>query len=220
MSAPDALQAVEAALARIDHTSANATLITLRAELDSVTGRIAETQGETNRLAGDIRDYTGPEPGAVAARILAGAELADAVYASPSLAELQERRAALQAALPLLTARADELRHEITLAEGEALRPIGAALRPYVAALHERQRQAAEVIVEADAALHAVARGLRVHVEHLTESERATDGLEGAESLLGWRDSLQVREPLLRALRPLVDASEAVHGLPSVISLR
>jgi chromosome segregation ATPase len=220
MSAPDPLQALQAALARLDHTESNAALVAVRAELAAVENRIAETQAEANRLAGEIRDYKGPEPSAVAHRILAGAELADAVFASPPLAELQERREALLAALPTLRATADQLRIDVAQAEGDALRPIGKALKPYVDTLRDRQQAAAETILEADAELHAIARGLRVHVDHLRASERATEGLTGADSLLGWRDAFPVPQSLLSALQPLADANEAVRGIPTSIPLR
>lgn len=215
-----ALQALQAALARIDHAAVNAEIAAIRTELAHVEAKESEVTEELRRLADRIQNFAAPSPEAIAAAVLAGAELADAAFAGETKAELEDRRDALRSSLGPIRARIDALRIELMDAEGRALRPLSEAVRPYVQHLHDRQRRAAEEVVQCDAALLAISRGLRCHIEHESASELARKALTGPASLLGLRDVLPVPEDLLSVLQPLAAASEAIKAIPASIPTR
>ncbi len=216
----DALKALATAVAAIDHSASNAEIVAIRSEIAHVESKEAQVTEELRRLAGQIQNFAAPSPEAVAAAVLAGAELADAAFAGETKAELEDRRDALRSSLGPIRARMDQLRIELMDAEGRALRPIAEAVRPYVQHLHDRQRRAAEEVVQCDAALLAISRGLRCHIEHESASELAREALTGPASLLGLRNVLPVPEDLLSVLQPLAAASEAIKAIPASIPTR
>lgn len=119
--------------------------------------------------------------------MLAGAELADAAFADETKAELEDRRDGLRSSLEPIRARLDQLRIELMDAEGQALRPISEAVRPYVKLLEERQRKAAEELVQCDAALVMIGRGLRCHIEHQSAAELAREAIKAIPaSISAW----------------------------------
>lgn len=216
----DALKTFAAALAKIDHEPGNAAVREIRAQIAHAEGKIAAVREEANRLSQQIAAYRGPDANAVAAAVLAGAELDDATFASESRRDLAERREALTSSLKPISAHIDELRHALFVAEGRARQPMVDAAKAYAEHLRERQRNAAEELVEIDAALVAIGSGLQCHVEGAEASRQAREGVTGDRSILGWRDVLNPPGDLLAVLQPLADASDAVRGFPAAIPLR
>lgn len=216
----DALKALRAALDRIDFAAGNAEVEAVRTELAHVEAKDSEIRDEISRLADKIRNYRGPSGEEVAAAVLGGAQLADATYATESRAELEDRRDALQSAQKVIAATIDQLRQDLAEAEGRARRPIAEAVAPYVEALLGRQREAAQVLCDCDAAVVAIARGLSMWVEHESASRRAREAVSGPDSLLGLRDVLPVPEDLLSVLQPLAAACEAIKAIPAEIPTR
>lgn len=220
MSAPEAIRDLRAAIARLDFSTINAEIFSLRTELADLDTKAESVRTEVARLQREIAEHRGPAAEDVAAAVMAGTDPAEAVCLAPTRQQVEQRRDALAASLRPIGARRDDLRHKLDQAEGRALSVIGSAVRPYLAHLHDRQRAAAQELVTCDSAVQAISRGLRLHVDHETASERAREAVMGERSLLGWQASLETPSDLLDALRPLVDRCAAVRGIPSAIPTR
>lgn len=216
----EALRAVAAELARIDHSAANAEISALKAEIAHAESREQAVRDEIGRLAERIGAYMRPDAETIAKAVLAGAELEDAALTGDSLRDLEERREALRSSLRPIQAHIDDRRQALFLAEARAREPIIDAVKPYIEHLRERQRRAAEVLLETDAAMVAIGSGLRCHVEGSDASRRAREGVTGDRALLNSGDVLRPPEDLLAVLQPLSDLSEAVRGFPTAIPTR
>lgn len=211
------LAALEKALAGLDFDAENAELAHLKGELAKVNEKHEAARAEVSRLAGEIRDYAGPEPDAVAAALLSGSTVTEAATAGTSKETLAARRDALAASLNPLANRADELRREIAEAEGRMRYKIFAAAKPFLADLGRQQLEAAETIIKADAAIKAIDGALRCFAEEAGPSRKAIEGLTGTDTLLGWRDEVPVPEEVIAAFAPVAGRCDAMPDLPKVI---
>ncbi|MEE4207188.1 MAG: hypothetical protein V2I39_12915 [Erythrobacter sp.] len=220
MSRPEPIAALKKALSALDFAEDNAERDRLKAELAHCATRSEEVRVEADRLAADIQGFRGPEPDAIAAAILGGAKLAEATRASESLDDLRAQRTALMAAMESLRAHADDLRTQLADVEHGARLKVAKACEPYVEALAARQRQAAETIVEVDAALQAIGGSTRCFVEGDRASKLARNGVLGNDSILGWPAELTVPPELVNALEGAAERCDALGPIPATFATK
>lgn len=218
---PKGMAPVTDALARLDFSAGNAELERLRAELANVAAKDDETRQEAQRLANEVRDFSGPAPDAVAVAILAGKSLADAAAGAVSREQLAAQRDALMGALEPLRQRAEDLRGQVAEIEGRERAKAFEALASVFEGLMDRQRRAAAEIVEVHAALVAIAEATgRSYMPEVAASKSAVKGVLGGDNLLGWRTSLPVPAEVREALKTLAAKSRAVRAAPDEVSTR
>lgn len=220
MSGAEPLRAFAAALAGIDHSTANAEIRDIKAAIAHAEGKDAAVRDEIGRLADRIGAYSRLDGETIAKAVLAGAEIEDAALTGESLRDLEERRDALVASLRPIAEHIEQLRQKLFAAEARARQPMIDAAKAYVEHLRERQRKAAEELLECDAAFVAIGSGLRCTLDGADASRRAREGVTGEWAILGYRDVLQPPGDLLAVLRPLSDLSEAVRGFPTAVPTR
>lgn len=214
------LAALEKAIAALDFSADNAEIARLKGEVSAITAKHESVRAEVSRLANEIRDYAGPEPDAVAAAILSGASMIDSATAGTSKETLAARRDALAGSLDPLMRKVDDLRRQIAEAEGRVRLRIFEAAKPFLADLGRQQREAAETILKADAAIKAIDGLCRCFAEQAGPSRKAVEGITGADTLLGWRDRVSVPEEVLAAFAPVSQRCEALPGLSREIVSR
>lgn len=205
-------------LASINFEDENEALKQLETELRHVKAKGEETRKEAQRLANAVQNFNGPDPDRIATAILEGATLADATSASPTRAELEARRDALFAALRPLQEREERLATEIAAVKSRAFAKVREAAKPYFEHLAALQVEAAEVIIDADAAMQTFAQIASMHVP--AASRRARDGLTGPDTLLGLRAQVPVPETLQKAMQSLPERCAAIRSIPSSIYMR
>jgi predicted nucleic acid-binding Zn-ribbon protein len=208
------------AIAGLDFTIDNAELTRLKAEHADLQGKRDMVREEIRSLTDRISTYSGPDPVKVAEAIMAGTAPADAAAAGVSRVELEERRDALISSLDPIRERIDRLGEEIEDTKSAITLRIHEAFRPYVAAVHTRQREAAETLLQCDAELIALGAVCNRHLDDYGASRKAREGVTGSDTLLGWRDVIPVPADLLAALRPLDEKCAAVAGVPDRIATR
>lgn len=216
----EALAALKAALTRIDHAAANAEIRSIKAEITHAESKEKAVRDEIRSLTDRIGAYSRPDADTIAAAVLAGADLEDAALTGDSLRDLTERHDALRASLRPIQAHMDELRQKLFHAEARARQPMIDAAKVYIEHLRERQRKAAEELLECDAAFVAIGSGLRCHLDGAEASRRAREGVTGDRAILGWVDVLRPPANLLAVLEPLSDQSAAVRGFATAIPTR
>ena len=203
---------------RLDLSADEAELAATRDELARIGERDRETRAEAARLAQAIAEYEGPDPQKVADAIMAGAALEDAAFASPARSELEERRAALLAALGPIRERTDSLSHRIRELRGAIGTKALATVQPIVDAINEEAREAAETLMATHAARSAIARSTGCWVEGETEGRAAVEALAGQSRFLGYRTAIEVPEAILGPLAALSGRVSVVATPPAKIA--
>lgn len=208
------------AIAALDFSDDNADLTRLKAEQAACGEKDAELRRESTRLADAIRDFTGPDPEALASAMLGGASIAEATKSTTSRADLAAQREAVISTLGALGRRSDAIRGEIDQVNARARRKILVATERYREGLAGAQVEAAKTIVEADAALQALKDLTRCYLPEEPPSRAARKGMTGPDTLLGIQHSLEVPQALLAAIGSIEQRCHAVSSMPSRISIR
>lgn len=216
----DPLAALASAVAGLDFAAENERLATLKASAADMEAKRDAVRTEIQSLSELISNWRGPEVSAVAEAIMAGTSPAEAAAAGVSRVELEERRDALVASLDPIRERIERLGQDVREAEAAMTSRIAEAVAPYVEHIEAQQRAAAEVLVQSDAALIALASVTNRRLDPDSKSRKAREGVTGSDSLLGWRDVIEPPAELLAALRPLDGKCAAVKGIPTAISTR
>jgi chromosome segregation ATPase len=191
------------ALAKIDFEQTNAELDRLVAEREKLNAKIAEAEAEAQRLAGEIRDWTGPDAEDLADRILAGETAAEVASTAPSREALVEARHALLSTIATLqerTARVDRERDQV--AHSQRLSIVDAAAG-FIDQMRAEQAEAAEKILAADAAMRALHHVTACWIDGDRASKLAVEGLTKGDGLLGYRTKATVPADVVAALKPL-----------------
>ncbi|MBY0344540.1 MAG: hypothetical protein K2Q29_11860 [Sphingomonadales bacterium] len=210
-----------AAVGQLDFTQGNEEIDRLKAQIEHVARKDGETRAEAARLSNEATNFSGPAPDAVAAAILEGVELSEAVKGPASREQLESQRDGLLAALEPLRQRADALRHQLRELEGQERARAFSAFQDHVAELAARQHRAAREIVECHAALQAVADTCaQPYLPEMRKSRAAMAGLMGPEHLIGWQLDIPVPAETRDALALLAGKSRALRGTPVAISTR
>lgn len=204
--------ALAAALAGIDFDTSNAEIDRLDAERTALRTKADEAEVEAQRLAGEIRDWVGPDPDAMADAVMGGQSVTDTAQAAPSRDALVERRQALLSTAGTLRDRAERAgRERDEVAQSQCL-AIATAAKGFVEAMAEQQRNAAKSIVEADAAMQALKWMTNAYLAPEFASARARKGLTGMDSLLGPIARLPVPSDVVSALSPLAGRCKGLRS--------
>lgn len=208
------------AVAALDFSTGNAELERLRADYAATTDKDGEVRAEIERLSAEIAAYTGPDPEAVTAAILAGETLEAASKASRSKTDLEDRRTALRASLGPLRERAERIRAEIGESEGRLRAVLFDAVIEAIEAHAAQQREAAQAMLEAHAAIEALADlTRRGYLPEVRASRDAIAGLVGNGKLLAWRTQVEVPADLRKALEPLKKVSPVFAHIPERVTI-
>lgn len=197
------LASLERAFAAIDFTTTNEEIARLDAERTTLRAKAAEADAEAQRLDGEIRDWTGPDPDEIADAIMAGTSVSEAAQAAPSREGLVEKRNALRSTAEALRERAERAGHERDeVARSQCIAIVDAA-RDFVAATVAEQQRAARAIIEGDAALAALRWCTGVYVPGERASEVARQSVTGPDALLGPVARIPVPAEVVTALKAL-----------------
>lgn len=208
--------ALAAAVAMIDFEQTNSEIDRLDAEQKAASAKAEEAEAEARRLVEEISNWSGPDAEALADQLLAGASAAEVAAAAPTKEQLVERRHNLLATAGALRDRAQQARRdreEVANSQGQA---IASAAGDFIGALMERQRAAARIILDADAALQAIKRMTGAYIAEERASTRARKGLTGMDSLLGHVDRITVPADVVEALKPVEARAKGLRAVVPV----
>ena len=211
-TAQDGALALKAAMAGIDFTASNAELARLEAEGATLNSKAAEAEAEADRLAQEIRDWRGPDVDAIADAMIGGTEASEAALAAPSRDGLIEQRQTLQSTAANLRERAGRAWREREDVARSQCAAILAAMGPFIAATIAEQRRAAQAILDADAALRAVALMTGMRVEGEWPSRLAREALCNVNGLIAPASRLPVPREVLDALAGLADRAKGLRS--------
>lgn len=208
-----------AAVAAIDFTNTNIELARLDAECALLYTKAAEAEAEALRLAGVIRDWSGPDPEALADDMMDGQAPGEVALATTSREQLVEQRHAMLATAGALRDRQERARQERDEVAQRQCLMIAEAAQPFLAATIEEQKRAAKAILDADATLQALHWVTGVHIAGNWASQTARRAVTGMDSLIGPIARLPVPADVVAALSPLADRCKGLRAaVPETVS--
>lgn len=208
------------ALARIDFEETNAELDRLDTEREKLNGKIAEAESEAQRLAGEIRDWSGPDADELADRILAGESAAQVASTAPSREALVEARQALLSTIQTLQDRVSRVHRERDEVAHSQRLAIADAASNFMAEMRAVQTEAAERIFAADAAMRAISQVTVPYYDGDRASKLAVEGFIKGDGLLGYRSKATVPPDVVAALKPLESKAKGLRtSIPAEIAV-
>lgn len=205
-------ESTKAKLAGLDFSEEENELAKLKSKAAEHKDAIAKLDAELQELGRQISANRESDGEQLADAILAGEDAATAEAVAPSIETLRSRRDALAKARVAIITRKDEVgRNEQELRNGVRLR-ISEVITPLVSLIAHRQKQAAQDLVDAHAALETINFLTNGFVHERYVSRRSIeDGLTGQDRLLEGRRFLDVPD-WLRDTLASVEETQPLHG--------
>lgn len=205
-----------AALGMIDFEQTNSEIERLDNDRMTATQKAEEAEREAQRLSVELRDWTGPDPEALADLVLGGASPAEAALAAPTREQLVDRRMALLATANALRDRAERARNDREAVVASQRQAVYEAAEAFMEELQAIQARAAQELVAAIAAADAV-REMAGFTYGDVISSKARRGVTGADSILGPVDRIRVPDDVVAALKPLEAKVKGLRPVPVTV---
>ncbi len=204
------------AVAAIDFDETNAEIDRLETERRTANAKADEAQAEAQRLAEQIRVWTGPDPEALADAVLSGGSAAEVAAAAPTRELLVERRDVLLATAAALRDRAERARRagdDVRALQRQALYD---ACAGFLSEQAKIQTKASQELLAAIAAADAV-RELAGFNYADAATSKARRGVTGAASILGQVDRIRVPDDVIAALKPVEARAKGLRPVPVTV---
>ncbi|MBS7668804.1 hypothetical protein [Croceicoccus gelatinilyticus] len=201
---------IAAAWAEIDFSEENAKVAALQADIAKAEDAIAKAEARSMELSQALFGRRHHDGQAVADALLSDVEVAEAARLMPSFDEMQDERAALQAGIRSLRHKIQDKNAEIDALRGAARSRLAVHVGPLTNALTAEAAKAAQVIVDAYAAIDAISYGLGKSAPEQECLRIAAKGVVGSRALLPQCRSAQVPSEISGLFGPLLDKGPAV----------
>ena len=212
MNDPNAFKALSDAIAGFSLSEENAQVGALESEIVSIRERISASEKRATELNQQIRDYSGPDPEAIADALMQEVSPAEAAALGVSKEELVTEHKSLRSAIGRLNDRIRDRQLQIDEVRRVAGSKFTKVARPFVDEVAKTQTRAAEDLISAYAAIRLLNDIGRQFTAEETRSREAVTGVMSGSGIIAHRRDIEVPLELIEALKPIDEAGPALRG--------